>query len=154
MQDTTSQKQIDANRRNALKSTGPRTESGKAAAKRNALKHGILSEEVVLCGLHTQESQTDFDALRQRFWDELAPVGPMEEMLVDRIVTISWRMRRAARAEAGAITLNVDGSSAAGAPPRKRAAAAESGSAKGRINGFSKMFFAKRTQFRSEFIVG
>ena len=109
MKKTMSQKQIDANRRNARKSTGPRTQAGKAASKLNSLKHGILSSEVVVRGLTGCESTGDFDALRQRFWQELAPVGPVEEMLLDRIVTSFWRLRRAMKAEAGEIALNVDG---------------------------------------------
>ncbi len=46
----TSDKQLRANQRNALKSTGPRTPEGKAAIRRNALKHGLLSQEVLLPG--------------------------------------------------------------------------------------------------------
>ena len=108
MQKTMSQKQIEANRRNAQKSTGPKTPAGKAAAKLNALKHGILSRQVVVRGLHIRESPREFGALRQQFWDEYAPVGPVEEMLVDRIVTTYWRQRRAMTAESGEIALNVD----------------------------------------------
>jgi hypothetical protein len=47
--------------------------------------------------------------LRGRFYDELAPVGPLEEMLVEQIVTAYWRLRRALTAETGEITLSVDG---------------------------------------------
>jgi hypothetical protein len=46
----TSDKKAEANRRNALKSTGPRTPEGKAAVRLNALKHGLLSEEILLPG--------------------------------------------------------------------------------------------------------
>jgi hypothetical protein len=45
-----SDKKIEANRRNALKSTGPRTTEGKAAVRLNALRHGLRSEEVLLSG--------------------------------------------------------------------------------------------------------
>jgi len=104
-----STQQLTANRRNSRKSTGPRTAGGKAIAKMNAVKHGILSPEVVVQGLCIQEHAEEFKALRNRFWEELAPVGPVEEMLVDRIVTIQWRLRRALMAEAGEIALSVDG---------------------------------------------
>ena len=109
MKKTISSKQLAANRRNARKSTGPKTPEGKAVAKLNALKHGILSREVVVRGWKVHESSREFDALRQRFLEQLAPIGPVEEMLVDRIVTAYWRLRRAVTAETGEITLNVDG---------------------------------------------
>ncbi len=102
-------KQIAANQRNAQKSTGPQTANGKAVAKMNALKHGILSQEVVVRGLHIKERPREFKALHQRFVDSLQPVGPVEEMLVDQIVTAHWRLRRALLAESGEIALSVDG---------------------------------------------
>ncbi len=75
----------------------------------NAVKHGILSTEVVVQGLRIQEREDEFRALRDRCWHSLAPVGPVEEMLVDRIVTAQWRLRRALMAETGEIVLSVDG---------------------------------------------
>lgn len=109
MPKTMTPKQLAANRRNAAKSTGPRTHQGKAVSKLNALKHGILSKEVLVRGLSYQESQREFAALHQRFQDQLQPAGPVEEMLVDQIVTTHWRLRRALTAEAGEIALSVDG---------------------------------------------
>lgn len=97
-----------ANRQNAQKSTGPRTPAGKAVSRMNAVKHGILSHQVLVRGLHLKENRREFAALHQRFMDELNPVGPVEEMLVDQIVTTHWRLRRALRAEAGEIALSVD----------------------------------------------
>ena len=105
---TMSLEQIAANRNNARKSTGPKTADGKAVSKMNAVKHGILSNEVVVRGLRIQESARQFRALREQFWEHLAPVGPMEEMLVERIVTTHWRLRRALTAETGEIALSVD----------------------------------------------
>ncbi len=101
-------KQIAANRANARKSTGPKTPEGLAVSKMNALKHGILSREVLVRGLHRKESGRELAALHQRFWKELDPVGPVEEMLVDQIVTTHWRLRRALTAESGEIALSVD----------------------------------------------
>jgi hypothetical protein len=75
----------------------------------NAVKHGILSTEVVVKGLRIQEHEEEFRGLRERCWRSLAPKGPMEEMLVDRIVTAQWRLRRALMAETGEIVLSVDG---------------------------------------------
>jgi len=102
-------KRLEANRRNAGKSTGPRTAEGKAMVSMNAIKHGMLSRQVVVRGMQVHERPKEFQELRQRLWDELMPVGAVEEMLVDRIVTAHWRMRRAVMAEAGEIALSVDG---------------------------------------------
>ncbi len=66
---------IESNRRNARRSTGPRTEEGKSIAKLNAVKHGILSAEVVVPGLGIQEQVGEFQALRERFWKSLARWG-------------------------------------------------------------------------------
>lgn len=108
MRKTMSLKQLAANRANARKSTGPKTSHGKALSKLNALKHGILSREVLVRGRNYQESRHELTQLHQRFWDELQPVGPVEEMLVDQIVTAHWRLRRALTAESGEIALSVD----------------------------------------------
>ena len=54
-----SEKQLEANRANALKSTGPRTDEGKQASSRNAVKHGLLSTEVVMF----HESKEDYEAV-------------------------------------------------------------------------------------------
>jgi len=85
--------QIIANRRNALKSTGPRTTNGRAAVSKNAVKHGLLARKDVI----NSESQADFDLYRNKILLELDPVTPMEAMLAERIVTLSWRLKRAAR---------------------------------------------------------
>jgi hypothetical protein len=85
--------QILANRRNAQKSTGPRTPEAKAAVAKNALKHGLTARQDVIKG----ENQADFDLYRDEMLDELAPVGPMETMLANRVVSLSWRLERAAR---------------------------------------------------------
>ena len=106
---TTSEKVLSANRRNTLRSTGPRTAKGKAVSRMNAVKHGILSTEVVVRGLRIQEREDEFRALREQCWQCLAPVGSVEEMLVDRIVTAQWRLRRVLMAETGEIVLSVDG---------------------------------------------
>ncbi|MGP8199914.1 MAG: hypothetical protein ACLQU4_10470 [Limisphaerales bacterium] len=103
-----SPEQIEANRRNAQKSTGPRTPEGQTVSKMNAVKHGILSKQVLVRGLNIKESNRELSALHDRFRQELNPVGPVEEMLVDQIVTTHWRLRRALTAESGEIALSVD----------------------------------------------
>jgi len=108
MKKSTTEKQVAANRRNAQKSTGPRTPNGRAVFRMNALKHGILSRQVLVKGLILQESSKELEALYRRFWDDLHPVGVVEEMLTDQIVTAHWRLRRALTAESGEIALSVD----------------------------------------------
>jgi len=85
--------QIQANRSNARKSTGPRTAQGKATASRNAVKHGLLAEQVVIHG----EDPAEFDLYREGMLVELAPVGAVEAILAERAVSLAWRLRRAER---------------------------------------------------------
>ena len=92
-----SDKQIRANRRNAQRSTGPKTPEGKDAVRLNATKHGLRSQEVLLPG-------EDADALKkldENLRAELQPVGELENLLVDGIVAAHWRLRRLRRVEAG-----------------------------------------------------
>jgi len=81
---------IIANRRNAQKSTGPRTREGKAAISKNAVKHGLLASQAVI----SSESREDFDINRDRILSDLVPESPMESMLAERIVVLSWRLIR------------------------------------------------------------
>jgi len=85
------QPQILANRLNAQKSTGPTTPQGKAVVSQNALKHGLSARHDVI----TTESQADFDLHRDALLAELDPLTPMESILADRIVSLSWRLKRA-----------------------------------------------------------
>ncbi len=97
-----------ANRRNAQKSTGPRTSEGKAAVSQNAIQHGLLTRQNVI----SSESQADFDLYREQMLGELAPASPMESMLAERIVSLSWRLKRAGRIQNQTIdALNADNTS-------------------------------------------
>jgi hypothetical protein len=87
----TTEARIIANRLNAQKSTGPQTPQGKAVVSQNALKHGLSARHDVI----TSESQADFDLHRDALLAELHPIGPMESILADRIVSLSWRLKRA-----------------------------------------------------------
>ena len=90
--------QVQANRSNAEKSTGPRTAEGKAVAAQNAVRHGLLAKEVVIKG----EDSGEFEFYREQMLAELAPAGQMESMLAQRIVGLSWRLRRAERLQTAA----------------------------------------------------
>lgn len=106
---TTSLRRLEANRRNCRSSTGPKTAKGKIQSRMNAVKHGLRSSLVVVRGLQVRERTKDFQKLREQLYLELAPVGLGEEVLVERIVTALWRIRRALMAESGEIVLSVDG---------------------------------------------
>ena len=85
--------QITANRSNAKESTGPKTTEGKATVSQNAIKHGLTAQRTVIPG----ENLADFELYRYEMIEELDPLGPMESMLADRIVSLSWRLRRTMR---------------------------------------------------------
>jgi hypothetical protein len=85
--------QIEANRANAQKSTGPRTPEGKATVSQNAITHGLLARAGVIPG----EDAEEFAAHRQGLRQQLRPGTPLEEVLVERAVDLSWRLQRAAR---------------------------------------------------------
>ena len=86
-------KQILANRQNAQKSTGPRTTEGKAVASQNSLKHGLSSASAVI----PDEDPAEFALHRDQLFAELAPSTPLESMLAERLVTLSWRLKRTSR---------------------------------------------------------
>lgn len=91
----TSERRIEANRRNAQKSTGPRTSAGKAAVALNGVKHGLLSREALVHG----EREADLVEFGRRLRAQLAPDGALELLLADRIVSCAWRLRRLLRVE-------------------------------------------------------
>jgi hypothetical protein len=89
-------KQIAANRLNALKSTGPKTPEGRAAVRLNGVTHGLFAQTLVLPG----ESVSDFTALLESYEAEHAPATPTEEDLVVQAAMAMWRLRRLYHAEA------------------------------------------------------
>jgi len=91
-----SKKQIDANRKNAKKSTGPKTEEGKAKSSMNALKHGLTSQRVWL----NEEEEMDFREFRRGLIEELEPEGSLETQYVCRIAAQMWRLARVPGIEA------------------------------------------------------
>src|SRR6267142_3947305 len=95
-----SEKQFEANRSNAQKSTGPRTPEGRAAVRLNGVKHGLTAETIVLKG----ESEADFTQLFDSLEAEHDPVSPTEEALVVQLAMATWRLRRLYHQEAGFYT--------------------------------------------------
>jgi len=98
------QAQIQANRQNAQKSTGPKTSEGKAAVSQNAVKHGLFAAEAVI----SVEDPADYELYRDEYLAELAPVGMVESMLAERIVSLSWRLQRAERMHNEAIDVKIE----------------------------------------------
>lgn len=85
-----SEKQLEANRENA-KLGGVKTEEGKAVSRYNAMKHGLLSEQVLM----EKEDESLLLDLEKRLRSELKPATEIELLLVDRIAGNTWRLKRA-----------------------------------------------------------
>ncbi len=110
--ETTSQKKVEANRRNAQLSTGPTSAEGKETSSRNASKHGLLVKDVVITTRDNKEDQAEFDGLLAEMRDFYSPVGIAEDLLVREMTISYWRSARALRCERGYMTR-------AGAPVKK-----------------------------------
>ena len=87
------EKQIAANRKNAQRSTGPRTPEGKARSAMNALKHGLTSRG----GPFPGEDPNEFTDHQLQMSRDLDPNGPVEAFLAERICRLSWFLLRASR---------------------------------------------------------
>jgi hypothetical protein len=90
-----SQKQIDANRRNALKSTGPKSVEGKTKSRMNALRHGLTAGQAIL----PHENEDDYEKLREGMLGSYAPENPAEQALVEELANAYWRLMRLHRVE-------------------------------------------------------
>jgi hypothetical protein len=91
-----SEAQMEANRLNAARSTGPRTVAGRARSAQNARTHGLTAQSVVVDG----EEAREFARFRQAQYAHWQPVGGFEVALVEEIATYTWRLRRLPRIEA------------------------------------------------------
>jgi hypothetical protein len=102
-----SEKRLEANRRNAQKSTGPKTESGKATSSRNATRHGLFASDIVINSPHLTESEEDYHRLYESLVEELHPQGALQEHCVRKIANCLWRSRRALAAETAELVVNL-----------------------------------------------
>jgi hypothetical protein len=93
---TTSSARAAASRRNGARSRGPVSAAGKARSARNATRHGLRAQSLLLA----DESARDFARFANALRAELAPVGALESELALRITAAAWRARRADRLEA------------------------------------------------------
>ena len=85
-----SEKQLDANRRNALLSSGARTETGRNRSRMNAQRHGLTGQVTTM----TDEDRAAHDQFSSALIKDLAPDGAMETQLAQRVATDSWRLNR------------------------------------------------------------
>jgi hypothetical protein len=91
--------QINANRQNAQKSTGPRTARGKKKISKNAIKHGLFADALII-----GESEADYEVFHDEMLADLAPVGAVETMMAERVISLWWRLRRAERMQNQALS--------------------------------------------------
>jgi hypothetical protein len=93
--------QIEANRRNAQQSTGPRTEAGKKTSSQNALRHGLTARVVVL----PTEDLAAYQAFSAEFLVDLAPETFAERQFAQTIIDTQWRLNRVRTLEDGMLAL-------------------------------------------------
>jgi hypothetical protein len=106
----TSFKQIEANRRNAQKSTGPITEEGKLRSRCNAVRHGLTAETVI----GALEDAEDYKAFEAAIIADYDAQSAVERELVLRLASLLWRLRRATTIETGLFEIEVEHLSPAG----------------------------------------
>ena len=98
-----SEKKIEANRRNAQKSTGPKSAEGKSQSRFNALKHGMRANLLVLPGEDGEEFQARVDG----WTDDLKPRNQREQYLIERAARVSWQLDRIERAYVARLSANI-----------------------------------------------
>jgi hypothetical protein len=100
-----SDKQLDANRRNALRSTGPKTTEGKSNSSRNNLRHGLTGQINIL----PTEDREAHDAFCNELSNSLKPETPMEHQFAQSVAEDSWRLNRARAIENNMFALGHEG---------------------------------------------
>src|SRR5690242_4626994 len=100
----TSVKQFEANRRNSLKSTGPKTEAGKQASRRNAVRHGLTAETVI----GALEDAEDYKAFEAAITVDYDAQSTVERELVLRLASVLWRLRRSTTIETGLFEIQAE----------------------------------------------
>jgi hypothetical protein len=97
----TSERQIAANRLNARRSTGPRSESGKLRSRQNAVRHGLTAETVI----GVLENPCEYAVFEAAIIADYAPRSLVEHELVVRLASLLWRLRRATSIETGLLEI-------------------------------------------------
>ena len=104
----TTKKQLEANKQNALVSTGPVSPEGKALVSQNAVKHGIFARDLIITSGDGKEDHQEYNELLDGLIVSLTPSGQMERLLVEKIAADYWRLRRVLRFETGSIRKQLD----------------------------------------------
>ena len=104
----TTEKQIEANQKNAQLSTGPTTEEGKAVVVLNPIKHGIFVKDLIITCGDGKENEEEYKALIDGLVRSLHPDGQMQSLLVEKIAVDFWRLKRVLRFETGSIRKYLD----------------------------------------------
>ena len=104
----TTEKQTEANKKNALLSTGAVTEEGKAIVAKNAVKHGVFASDLIISSGDGAENEEEYTELLYNLTKSLNPSGQMEYLLVEKIAVDFWRLRRVLRFETGSIRKYLD----------------------------------------------
>lgn len=110
---TTNPARLEANRKNAALSTGPKSEAGRERASRNATEHGLFSK-VTMTG---EERAPEFFDLRERLRLDLRPKEAVQQLLLDRLVSCAWRLRRVVLIESVLVELDQQDRGALGELP-------------------------------------
>src|SRR4249920_1886438 len=97
-------RQIEANRRNATKSTGPVSEEGKQRSRCNAVRHGLMAETVI----GALEDAEDYKGLEAAITADYDAQSAVERELVLRLASLLWRLRRATTIETGLFEIQAD----------------------------------------------
>jgi hypothetical protein len=100
----TSFRQIEANQRNATKSTGPSTEEGKRRSRRNAVRHGLCAETVI----EVIEDIEDYRAFEAAIIADYDAQTAVERELVLRLASLLWRLRRATAIETDLLRIQAE----------------------------------------------
>src|SRR6476646_7796971 len=104
----TSLRQIESNRRNAQRSTGPKTQDGKQRSSRNAVRHGLTAETVI----GPLEDPADYRAFEQAVTTAYDAETAVERELVLRLASLLWRLRRATSVETGLLQIQYEATTA------------------------------------------
>ena len=100
----TSFRQIEANRRNAIRSTGPNTEEGRRRSRRNAVRHGLCAETVI----ENVEDIEDYRAFEAAVIADYDAQTAVERELVLRLASLLWRLRRATAIETDLLRIQAE----------------------------------------------
>jgi hypothetical protein len=100
----TSFRQIEANRRNAIRSTGPNTEEDKRRSRRNAARHGLCAETVI----EVIEDIEDYRAFEVAVIADYDAQTAVERELVLRLASLLWRLRRATAIETDLLSIQAE----------------------------------------------